>query len=795
MIAIKSIQTTDQTQEGVNDGTARVQVVSDTFMEEITLYLGAVAISSSSTGSFGGLAPGDYRVFARNALGETAEEYFTIVAATADTTTLKYIIETDDFVIRIHDVKHQYSVGAYPKQLTLAGSVSHVTAFQSEDKAEPFSPSRLEFVIDDDGVFDTDEFALAEETDFFVEYVRGDQSFKGWLLPDQVEDTYADSGDGTYSYKSVALYASDGLLSLKSADFGNGTGADMFGIKSWYLLVRSCLDKLGYDYGNIVIVKSLQFNGVMDWFQIGCWADLFYDENGTPDNAYEALSKLLKGFKFNLFQHNGQFILCDNNVISRRVRGYDGAKYNAAFYEYDGLGNLVNEGADVLQPTYYKVGVNADLVPIKQEPQISYDKSFKQLQADVKFNLLALLFNNPSFEIDAVAGQLPFGIKQNTDSGGIPSAKLVAGRAYLGDYSFQVPGTGTLSSPTGSQTDTGGFVEFTNPIIIDQSGKTIKISFNWQPDEYTPIPELGLVFSVTVVFRRDDGKEWYLQQAPYRALIVQQAGAGNANYDQSDMIVWQEAGGTEFHSEGAWVSLKGNPTKDFTGWQSFNIDSPPLPSGTGQLFVHFRGTKAVPYDEDETFSDDRFISRVYFAIAPNDAYTVRYDNFIVTQGDPEETYNKQIGETHTVTNNTNYGKSEKKTVDIDLFGYAANKRIAGNIFYGKDYLTADASGKWTDPFVFFPPTLLPAVVVQQLARSYQRPMYKINFTVEGNYVPFFSVFEVEGYEGRPFVPFSIEHKPNDNEVVMILVETDDTDMNGDYEYLAKFEKSAKKVTN
>lgn len=791
MIAIKSIQTTDQTQEGVNDGTARVQVVSDTFMEEITLYLGAVAISSSSAGSFGGLAPGDYRVFARNALGETAEEYFTIVAATADTTTLKYIIETDDFVIRIRDVKHQYSVGAYPKQLTLAGPVSHVTAFQSEDKAEPFSPSRLEFVIDDDGVFDTDEFALAEETDFFVEYVRGDQSFKGWLLPDQVEDTYADSGDGVFSYKSVALYASDGLLSLKSANFGNGTGADMFGIKSWYMLVRSCLDKLGYTYGNIIIVKSLQFDNAMDWFQVGCWADLFYDENGTPDNAYEALSKLLKGFKFNLFQHNGQFILCDNNVISRRVRGYDGAKYNAAFYEYDELGNLVNEGADVLQPAYYKVGVNADLVPVQQEPQISYDKSFKQLQADVKFNLLALLFNNPSFEIDAVAGQLPFGIKQNSSSGGVPGAKLVQ-NGYIGNWSFQVPGTGTKNSPTDvNQTDTKGFAEFSQDIDIDQSGKIIQLSFNWQPDKYTPIPELGLVFSVDVVFRRNDGKEYYLQQAPYRALLLQESGA--RDYNQSDAAVWQEIGG-EYHSEGAWVSLKGTPTNDFIGWQSFSIDSPPLPAGTGKLFVHFRGSKLVPYDESATFAAN-LVGKAYFAIAPNDLYTVRYDNFIVTQGDPEETYNKQIGETHTVTNNTNYGKSEKKTVDIDLFNYPANRRVAGNIFYGKSYATADAGGKWTDPFVFFPPTLLPAVVIQQLARSYQRPMYKIGFTVEADYVPFFSVFEVEGYEGRPFVPYSIEHNPTKNEVTMTLVETDDTDMDGSYEYLAKFEKSAKKVVN
>jgi hypothetical protein len=788
------IQVTDETAIDANDGTIAVKAISD-YGVYYQLTRAGLFDQVSYTGLFKNLTPGTYDLAAYNLNNEGVYTTVTIVKATEFTTHYKYKLEFESergdaqYLIKISDMKRQYPISEYPKEL-IPGEEPAVfsTKLQNEDKAEVFAPTALTFNFIADGTFTVDQFATADERTYFVEYFENDSLlFRGWLLPDQVDDSYDDPG------YEVSLVATDGLLSLKAADFGNDTDIRLFGIQAWLTMVRYCLEKLDYSIGNIIIVKSLQYDGEMDYNQVGNWADLFYDEDGMPLTVYNGLEKLLREFKVVLFQDKGEFKLIDFNAVSHKILAHNEVAYNKAFYEYGLYNELVLQGAEVEQPGVLKIGVCEDLVPIKKIPPLTYDDSFKQLIAKLDFNLLSLLFDNPSFEIGSVEGELPIGFKPSTD-GGTVVAGVTKTDAFIGDWSFKVHGNGSNL----------GYFDLDTPFIIDQPNKSLQISFNWKPtaNPSSGITEFGLVFAVLAYFVRDDGAMFYLQQSPYRGLDT--LNSDDNDYEQSSEVVWQQiVQPHEFHSEGEVVSIKGSPTRDYVGWQSFSLNSPPIP-GTGTMQFRIYNTKGVFFDD--SFQPDRLQGKTYVSIGYNINEFVLYDNLSLTLNDFENSYNKQVGERHIVTNLTNFAKSEKKTVEIPVTNYPNNKRIASNVFYGLDYTTAKVGYLWKDPFQTTQLTgpvepgtdiettgYLGQVIINQLARSYQRPMYKLEPTVASGSLSFYTLFEVAGYEGKPFIPFSITHYPARSEAALVIVETDDTDFLSEYQYLAKYEKNAKKI--
>jgi len=793
---------TDELYIGSNDGSIHAIAISDTSGISYSLTGANIVSVTSITGTYTGLQPGNYVLTATNLAGESTTLNFGIVKATEFTTHNKYKLEfenedgTVNYLVKISNMQKQYSSFQYPVLLqTSSEPVIHSIKLQEEDKSSPFAPSSLTINLITDGNFTVDEFATADERTFFVEYFEGDNLiFKGWLLPDQVDDVYDDLG------YDVSLVATEGLLSLKGIEFGDGTGVRLFRIQPWLALVRYCLDKLDYFIGNITIVKSLQYDGQMDYNNVGLWADLFYDEDGVAITVYDALELLLTQFKVVLFQNEGKFFIVDYNVLSHLILAPNQSLYDLSFYEYDVNNQLLYSGQNVTQPNRLKIGVNEELIPVQKIPPLSYDNSFKQLEAKLDFNLLSLLYNNPSFEVGAVEGQLPLGFKQATD-GGLTTAGVTKSDAYLGDWSLKIYGNGSNY----------GKIEFSETVPIDQIHKSLQLSFNWKPTKYnnglSADLEQGLVFAVLPYFLRDDGKAYYLRQAPYRALSDDQIESPN-RYDQPSDAQWIEIKSPQeqFLSEGNLTSIKGAPTNDYSGWQSFSINSPEIP-GTGQLTFHIYSTKAVFFDE--SFQPGNLQGESYTNISYDTRYYVLYDNLVLTLNDTAESYNKQIGEKHVVTNMTNYAKSEKKTVDIPVTNYTTNKRLAANVFYGLDYATANTRSLWKDHFVNTETTdsstpantrtyitgYLPQVTINQLARSYQRPMYKLEPTVQSGALSFFSIFEVAGYEGKPFIPFSITHSPAKSEAELVICETDDTEFDSQYQYIAKFEKNAKKIVN
>lgn len=795
-LAFSSIQHTDETGVDLNNGTISAFASSSYLINIYILYRvtdsGDVAFASRPNGFFTGVQPGTYYVVAKDDGGcVKTSSTVTVLESTATVSRLKYVMEFNDIKEKLNNRVEFYNInGNYEQPIEIEGADSpliHKTALTDETKECPFATSALTINLVTSELFSVDEFALSEERTWFIKWLQdGELRFQGWLLPDQIQDMYDDLG------YTVELVATDGLLSLKGEDFRATNGLQQFGIRSFNQILFWCLDSLGYEYGNITIIKSLQFNNTMNWSNVGLWSDLFYDENGTNDDVYTVLEKILSSFKLCIFQQDGRFILCDWNVVYHANNPVIAGRYNTCFYEYNRNGDLVNSGTNVIQPEQKQVGFKSDIEPLGNQHTLNYDLAFSKVQANIDFKDLVLLFTNPSFERPGIPGNLPDGIVQNGESGGVDQAYATNDDAYIGDFSLRVPGTG----------NSNGFIETMPAIVIDQVNKAVQLSFNWKVPYY--FDDSGLVFSVAVVFFAQDGTAYYLQQSPYRALERGYLPApldpdpDKDPYDQSDRVVWEYATTEgEYHSEGELVTLKGSPVKDYIGWQSFSITSPALPS-TGQLYVRIYGTKAVYYDDNESLqgNNKRFAGEVYINVPFVPQWYCLYDNFQITITDADTAYNKKIGETHTIVNKTNYGKAEKKIVDFSLFTYIDNKRVAGNVFYGLDYLTADNSELWNDQLQGEElKDKLPAIIVRQVARSYQRPMYLFQGLVQATFIKFLTLFSLRFYENHNFIPYSIELNVKDAEADILICETDDRNFNNEYTYLAKFEKSAKKIVN
>lgn len=799
---------TDETATGANDGT--LQAFASSGFKIISYNLNSTsggANYSSNNGMFTQLPPGTYTLTAYDANNCSTSTAVQVHAYDVNATHLKYKFEFEDINgdylnrVEFHNMKLNYNSTEYPKAISEGDTkpLVYKQALQSEDKTEVFAPSSITVNLLAGDVFTVEEFALADERTWFVKWYQGEiLRFQGWLLPDEVKDEY---DDAPYT---VSFVATDGLLSLKGADF-NGTGIlQQFGVTRFNTILKACLNQLGYDYGNYSIIKSLYHNGEMIWPNVGIWWDIFYDEDGTPDDAYTALQRLLNAFKLVILQHNGHFVLVDYSVFYSRNSVSKQNDYKNLFKEYDSNDNQVATYPAVVQPVELAIGDEQALQPIGGSHGLNYDRSFKKVIAKIDFNLLAVLFNNPSFELGAVKGALPLGF--SSEAGGIPGSGLTNDDSYIGDFSFKLRGAGYVNGNLGETPK--GFIDNDQPFIINENNKKIKFSFNWKaPDVnfyYGNKPEenkIGLVPGVSLYFRRKpDNKAFFLQPSPYKATAY--PNFANAGYNQSEAPFWQPvntgAAGEEVYDEGELVSIKPDPTSDYIGWQSYSIESPPLP-GTGELYLRFCGTRGIAYNPVITAGQGQsgdVSDKIYFNVPNDQAYYTLIDNVQITQDDATESYNKQIGETHTVTNLSNYAKAENKTVNIDLFTSATNKRLAGNVFYLADFVNGIVDYQWHDPMQSIDlKDRLTAIIVRQIARSLQRPMYKFEGPLATSFVNMYSIFSLQFYENRMFIPYSVELDVRDAEANVVLVETDDSDFANSYTYVAKFEKNARRVRN
>lgn len=595
--------------------------------------------------------------------------------------------------------------------------------------------------------------------------------WQGWLLPDELQDFYTDPN------YAISMIATDGILSLKGSTFGDQSLfykdikgikhlTQLYGLKKWGYLVKICLDQLGYDIGLTTILSSLcyqNYKGGTAWLNYATWSDQFYDVNNIPKDTYSALEILLKGMGLQLFQHKGSFILWNINDL------YYINSQNVLPYVFLTDFTTISQG---ILPSNQLMGHNQINVPINPMQKLNYDKAFNRVEGDIKFDLLSLLYPNPSFELNSIEGQLPFDFIQtagmNAYTHYLPQDPLNPNiGAYAGDWVLRTEGYTSLVRTQQANIPyvQGGTIMFsidgykwahtTNDFIIDQPNKKLNVSFVWRPQYYSPDSNVTTRISI---FYTDNisGKTWIYSNG-------QKAGYNNTGWFLPDKFY-------------GFLPVNLNLISDYIAWNNFSLTTDIFPeSGIGHVAVGI----GTPLDRDIT--RDHLETRI-----------IDIDAFVVTLSDAQDQYNFQTGEKHTITNITNFAKSEKKTVDLSLFTYPNNKRVSGNISYGDNYLTSKITNEWYFALsVEQIPDRLPANIIRRFAKNYQRPMYKYEGEFSSDIASFYSIWTLAGYEKRVFICFTLEIDLRNSKGNIVLIEIDDTQMQSTYQYLPIYEKSAR----
>jgi len=811
----KSFSKTDETGIGTDDGAGNMFAVSSFSPITYYLYNSGGLITSNTIGLFTGLTPNDYFIKAIDTNECSILHDFTILAYDPSLTRCKYRMQFKSILggvtyrLDFLDQKHQYDPATHP--IYLDGTdvpLKKTTANPNEDKTEPILATTLDISVWHTGIIDVDnEFAKVDERTWFMQLYRNDVlDFQGWLLPDQIGDMYADPN------YPLSFTATDGLASLKGFNFGDPTiftydvnmnkiYTQLYGLFGWSYLVKICLDWLNYDYGNTTLVSSLRNDDVYDeqfWSNISTWGDNYYDSSGNPDDVYTALSKLLKSVKLTICQVNGAFVLVNWNDLWYINKGLQIADYNLSFYTFNSdMSGVINTGAN--QPALMPIGAGRILKPINPMQTINYDLSFGVMKAQIDFNILALLYENPSFEIGAVQGDLPPGYDHkfgtvdafaNYD----PVTETIGSGAYDGEWEIKV-------KPVSVSEGSSNFFENPSPFFdIDQSNKLLNISFVWKvpPNTNTLLGFAeGYVFSFTAVFiDASSGNGYFLKVNPSTSISYHDYLAnGRHPPNQPSQTIWEHLEDT-YYTEGDACGIKGIPTTDYIGWQSYSITAPIFPeSQIGTVSVRFYSVKAQLYDTSKytVLPGDpiSFRQGFYIDVPDTDSGYYLIDQLNITLSDASSATNLQIGETHTVTNVTNFAKAETKQIDLSLFTYPPNKRLAGQLMYGLTYDTAITM----NALRFKLQTTankgrLPMAIIGSWARTYQRPMDIFEGDIKADNMLFYGIYTLDGYNGL-FIPFSISADLRNSEVHVVIVAFDDSDAQVIYNYAAKYQKNSR----
>lgn len=775
------IAITNETFPGENDGTVKVFAVSS--FEPIQYFL--TGYPTSSTGYFTDVPPGTYTWVARDNKGCQLTGSVTVEPATIEGTRYKYrlafdaVKEQSSYELKFLDQKHIYPIADYPKDLIGTDiPIMKKETNSNEDKTEAICPSSLSINIYYDGeTFSVLEFANAAERDWKIElYKNGELDWQGWLLPDELQDLYADPN------YPIQLIATDGLLSLKGTPFGDinisyidGSGitrlVQLFGLRTFRYLFKICLEQLGYDYGDTIILSSLCYKSYesLQWKFYATWIDLFYDENGIARDTFSVFETLLKGMHLQIFQNKGRFIIWDINDIYYRNNSVLATRFAQSIIEFDSAFDNIN-----YTPTYpgnATVGYNRPIRPINPQQTLNYDKAFNQCEASVDFSLLSLFYPNPSFEFNAVEGQVPYLMEATANMSAFshydPPTAIIGSGAYIGEWELRTVGLtlflkegggpfgGSIVIQAGTDIffSRDGYRSVLYGDVIDQPNKKLNLSFVWRPQKYSE--DENVVPRIAIYFIADGTGQLYIYSF-----------AAKGGYNGTGWYIPDHDFGFVFLNQ---------RITDYIAWNSFSLTTDKFPeSGIGTVGVYI-GTP-IHVDEEDMTSNR----------------TIDYDQLTITQSDANDIYNFQKGEKHNITNVTSYAKSEKKNVDIELFTFPNNKRIAGNVGYGDDYLTSKITNEW-----FFQlsteqrPDRLPANIIKRIAKNYQRPMYKWQGDIYSDNINMYTVFAIDGLPNRVFIAFTIEMDLRNCTGNVVLIEVDDSQTQSGYNYIPIYERSAR----
>lgn len=734
----------------------RISNISGTFVETNTI------------GKFYNLPPQLYEVLASEVGDVTCAVGIQVNVNAYDPTltNYKYRIQFDSLQgrtveVRLIDTNNLYPIADYP--IDLIGTdkpLQYQKELTNEDKTSHFATATLSMTPYYDGSFTIDEFSRAPEEAWRVEmYYDSDLEFQGYLLPDQTKDKYADPN------YPINLVATDGVPSLKGKGFGdlslytNDTNGDpiykkLYGLQKWSYLIKICLEHLGYDYGEVLLVNSLQYDLTYDvdiWINSAFWGDIFYNDNDEPVSVYEALEILLGSVNLCMVQHKGSFVLISWNDLYYINKPAKATEYTQSFWRFShdftylvSYGPIVGSNP-VERPNLLSIGKGQQLKPIGANGDIDYDQSYGVMEANIDFDILALLYQDPSFEYNQNLGDIP----NDWSKEGTINTFITDEQAYTGLNSLKVDDV--IWNVGGSNTN---YIYYAFP--VDQFNKKVVISFYWLP---VYIDDNSTTNPMFQVFLDGDNGLFYEY-------------TNNSIEPEAERNTWREIPS----SRGAQSSPNQDPnyrTSDYIGWNAYTLTTARLPT-PGIVSITIKRPTLV---------GDEF---------PAGNLSYYLDDLNISTSDANEAYTFQTGEIHRITNYTSYSQAEKRTIDLPLFTYPSNKRLAGNWFTENDYLAGDVQNKYS--FATSPSLVndrLPAAVIKAISRNYQRPMYKYSGEVKGDNIQFYALFSLVAYDVI-FMPFSIETDLRNSVSTVVLCELEDALAQSRYTYVAKYEKNARK---
>jgi len=767
-----SYSVTDETDIVANNGSVNMFAVSS--FGGIIYYLFNADLSvdlSNTTGYFTNLAPDTYTIKAQDLNGCSVQE--TAIVSPFDNTKTHYkyrlltpnIDGTITWECRLLDMRNNYLIADYPIDLKGGETPIYISQkLNEEDKTSAFAVKTVDIQLHYDQTFATDEFNLAQERQWKCElYKNGVLEFQGWILPDQTQDYYQDA---PYSY---TLQATDGIPSLKGNSWGDGSGGNgysasqipQYGLTEYMRLIKQCLDQLGYNYGDVIIASSLRFNNTYNaniWRNMATWSDILYSSEGEPIKTYDALEKLVKGMRLCLLQHRDKFVLCNWNDLSYLGNGLKLDEYIKSFYELDlyfsGTGsiNQIGIGNQVEQPVLNQVGFDWPIKPTNPVQPLNYDKAYN-IKGKVDFDLLALLYTNPSFEVGAVEGELPinWGVHGSTLNAYLHNTL----EAYEGEWVFRLQWINELSLQYVELLDAGYY--------IDQPNKVANISIKWREGNHPPLPDDdNITIAYRVIFKVQSSGNVYIF-------------AEGANFEDG-IPKWIPYTASIFSNSKQRVT-------DYIAWNSYSQSTTAFPEdGLGYLNVWLNAPQNLNPNNDFTGVGMNMI--------------IDYDIFELSINDANEAYSKQTGETHSVNSINGIPQANTKELSLDFFTYPNNKRIAGNIFTQLPYIDGLVQNKWNYALkTLDSQDRLPAAIVRSIARNYGRPMYIYEGDFKSDYVQFYSMFKLRFYENKIFMPMSLELDCRMGIGKLTLYEVSDEDIQAQYTYRAIYEKSARKNVN
>lgn len=574
--------------------------------------------------------------------------------------------------------------------------------------------------------------------------ITGAIDFKGWLIPDEIQDYYKNS-----NYE-ITLIATDGLESLRGFQYLDDDSYPILGKKKLTEILQFCLAKLDYTATKRIICSIVsEFDGDADYQYPNTylWSDAFYDQDLNAFDCYQVIYEINKTFGWSLKQVDGNFIFSLANDLNK-------TSGDRIITEYDENFEFIEESTNF--PVLKSIGIGQDYLPVNPDQNVRYDKALPKVSVTHDFGGYSIVNTNRSFEVGAVEDGTPPGWTFTViGPPGYNTYKLKqVTYAYSGLWVYRASGNSYTGTPMSVST-----IANSPAIPVTKTGQKVSVSLSYlcvsPSDQGVPRAIIYIEFRRTsdseVFLLASDGK-WYPEATPTPPGIT----------------ISQELQ-SQYKDE--WNSFTSPDSIDKS--TAYTNEIP----GLGDIYIRLVAVNA--YD----------LSGNILPTGPDAALAyIDYDDLDITLAPIDDRNNPLVGETWNIINKTKVFLGQPRDLDIILYDQPNNEYLNGNIFFN-DTIT----NKWSVIGKPYTEASIGKILPIEIQANYQRPAVIWEGDIIADDVDMNMVFEVYGYPGKVFMPISMTHAQRDGIVTLLLKEIIDDTLIFDFQYIPKYSRNSRTI--